>query len=95
MSLLLDSKGKPNVVCPKCGRLHLIRRNKGYTGKPIRRFNCTNCQTSWLATEEQQTAVMEHYKVHHENLRQKNEQRKTTQKDKPAPSLLSRVFGVD
>lgn len=61
MSIKLDAAGRPHIVCPKCDRMHLVRRNKDYETKPQTRFKCGHCKTAWHASEEEQKQISDAY----------------------------------
>ncbi|KRW90911.1 hypothetical protein SD51_12125 [Alicyclobacillus tengchongensis] len=57
----LGAQGRPHVECPSCGRLHSVFRRGDYVNKPMLRFRCRHCGTSWPATQAQKDAIVAYY----------------------------------
>lgn len=86
MALIYTATGTPYAICPSCGRSHVISRRGTYTDKPIRKFRCKNCGTSWPATQKEIDELADHFKSRRGAAAAKEEQTKQDPpKDKPKP----------
>ncbi|MCL6443363.1 MAG: prepilin peptidase [Alicyclobacillus sp.] len=59
--IMWGSTGRPHAVCPSCGRVHPVFRRGDYLAKPILRFRCRHCGTTWRATEEESQSVVGYF----------------------------------
>ena len=79
-TLVWDSKGRPMVQCPVCGRVHAVLRRQDYLNQATIRFHCRNheCKSTWIATPEEKQKLADHFEVH--------QAKKKTPKQKPPES---------
>lgn len=63
MSLKWGSTGRPMAECPRCGRIHPIRRPADYAQKPQQRFRCKNpdCGTTWKVSDEERQQILAYF----------------------------------
>ena len=99
--ITLDSRGHPHIHCinEECKRMHLVRRNKGYTGKEQQRFTCRACGTTWNASTADKAAIIEAHKQLDARAKSKqtNNNFKTDNKE-PQPAggtWRNKLFGLD
>lgn len=61
MAIIYTATGTPYAICPTCGRSHVISRRGTYADKPIKKFRCKNCGTSWPATPKELEELNDHF----------------------------------